>query len=185
MKSLCTLFAVCALCAAASADVIYDFDVTGIQSMEAEGDSLNEVHTLDLAALAGLPSGTAVTMTGIGWDASLTTVGNSWLSEASVYFDENLNPDQSGLYLSIGYGDDFTGSGSYASGGILDLSDNDIPDILLPDGVLRLEFFEGYNDNVGSADATWDSGVLSIQYTPEPGSIALLVLGGLALIRRR
>jgi hypothetical protein len=185
MRTLCALFALTALCAAASADVIYNFDVTGVLSMDAEGDASNQVYTIDLAAAAGLPSGTPVDMTGVGWDVTITTNGASWLSEARMYFDDVINPDGTGLFLKVGAGDDLAGSSSYSSGGMLILADYSIADIVLPDGKLRLEFFEGYDDVADSADATWDSGIVSIQYTPEPGSIALLALGGLALIRRR
>ena len=186
MRTLCALFALTALCAAASADVVTDFNVTGVLSMDFEGDVDNEVYTMDLAAAAGLPSGTEVSMTGIGWDLTITTYDISYLQEAQIYFDDNINPDGTGLYLNPGAGDNFGGTAAYSSGGILLLSDASIPDIVLPDGILRLEFCEsGWDDVADGADAIYDLGVLNIQFTPEPASLALLAIGGLALIRRR
>lgn len=166
-------------------DVATLFDVTGIDSVDEEGDVDNVVVLFDLAAAVGLPSGSPVTMTGIGWDVSLYADSPSWLSEISVYFDDAIAPDQNGLYLSPGAGNNVSGAGSYNSGGLIDLTDNLIPDIFLPDGILRMEFFEGYDDFANDWDGIWESGALTIVSTPEPASLVLLALGVVGLIRRR
>jgi hypothetical protein len=164
---------------------VYDFDVSGIGSGDGLGSAGNTVIALDLAAAVGLPSGTSVTMNGIGWDVLLTANGASWLSEMTIYFDDNIAPDESGLFLSPGAGSDGPGEASFSSDGVLKLADVAIPDIVLPDGVLRMEFFESFDDVAGD-DGVWKSGVLSIQVTvPTPGSAAILGLGGLAMGRRR
>jgi hypothetical protein len=187
MKPILALFALTALCATASAaDVVTDFNVTGVLSMDLVGDSNNQIYTMDLAAAAGLPTGTPVVVTGIGWDVNITTYDGSLLDQASVYLDDNINPDQTGVFMIPGFGDLVGGTRAYSSGGILLLSDVSIPNLVLPNGVLRLEFYESISDDVpNGADAIWNSGLLSIQFTPEPGSLALLALGGLAMIRRR
>ena len=184
MRTAFALLVAFSMVASVSADVV-DFDVTGILSMDLEADVDNEVYIVDIASAIGLPAGTAVEMDGIGWDVTLTTYDISWLSEATVYFDDTINPDGSGLYLSVGAGDDLGGSETYSSGGIINFSDVGIANILLPDGTLRLEFFEGWDDVADGADAIFDSGVLNIQVTPEPASMVLLALGALTMIRRR
>jgi len=165
-------------------DVLTPYDVTGTPSWDALSDPSNVVVLYDLAAAVGLPTGSPVTMTGIGWDVNLTALGTSWLSELRVYFDDSIAPDLTGLFLTPGVGNGFPGSGFFTSGGIIDLTDNGIPDILLPNGVLRMEFFEGYDDANDVIDGMWDSGALTIASTPEPASLLLLALGALTLRRR-
>jgi hypothetical protein len=184
------LFAVCAVgvlavAAGAQEGIVIDYDITGSQSWDGYGMAVNEVHAIDAAALIGLPSGTPVTMNGIGWDVTIETVGNSWLSEATMYFDDNISPDGTGLFLTPGVGDSFAGVGTYTSGGVIDLTDNGIDNILLPDGMLRLEFYESYDDYSGDVDANYlASSVLQLDIVPEPASLALLAVGTLILIRR-
>ncbi len=162
--------------------VTYDLGANAITSNELLGDPNNMVIAFDLAAAMGQASGTAVTMTGIGWDVNLETVGGSWLSEAIVYFDDNIAPDALGLFLTpsatAAPGIEFN-----SSGGIVDLTDNGIADIVLPDGILRMEFHESFDDAPG-ADAFW-TGTLTIAAVPTPGALSLLGLGGLAAMRRR
>jgi hypothetical protein len=144
-----------------------------------ELDSLNNVYfTVDL----GVPGGE---INGIGWNVQIKTVGASWLSEASLSFDNVDFTD--GLFLNPGYGDDFSSATyvPYTSGGILDLAaiDPTYP-ITLPDGKLYLQLFEGYDDVVNAADGYWAAGSqIQLAWTPEPASLALLALT--LVLRRR
>lgn len=165
-------------------------DINGEQSW----DSLDAAANTVLA----VPLGAGASMTGIGWDVNVTTVGGSWLSEARFYFDGS-DHDFSGLFLAPGIGNNFGGSGSFSSGGILDLTDNGIPDIpILGDGNLYVQLYESFDDAAGAVDADYTAGSsLTIVYdgggpviptVSEWGLIvltALLLAGGAFLIVRR
>jgi MYXO-CTERM domain-containing protein len=150
-------------------------DVSGINFNDAPGSALNEMLSVAL--------GLGAEVTGIGWDVNLTTVGGSWASEAVIDFEGQIN-------LTVGIGDDFgVTNQNYASGGILDLSDNGLPNITLGgDGNLDMEFFEGFVDNGGAGDAFFEQGsvlFLAVTGVPTPGSLAVLGLGGIVAGRRR
>jgi hypothetical protein len=126
-----------------------------------------------------------VTISALGWDVSITPVGFSWYSEAAVSYSGQI-------VLTPGAGDNFGGDGipqSYSSDGLLVLADEGLPDIVLPTGILVLEFFETFDDVPDAIDATWN-GTLTIDATVVPLAPAFaLLLGGLlplgALGRRK
>ncbi|MFK8029499.1 MAG: hypothetical protein AB8G18_04625 [Gammaproteobacteria bacterium] len=166
-----------ALASSAASAAIVDVDVTGVNSWDVQGDADNEILTIDLAAELGLASGTSVTISGVGWDVSLQAEGLSWLSEPTV----SINGE---IIISPGFGDDGPGDNletAYSSGGILSLFDNGLDDVVLADGILVLEFFEGYDDIADTVDAVWTSGNLSFDATatqvPLPAALPLLATG--------
>ena len=175
---------------ASASAAFYSYDVSGTESWDGIDSINNTVVLIDLAAELGAAPGSAVAVDGIGWDVVIQTVGNSWLSEASVAIE---NSDSSaGILLSPGAGDDLAGGPeAYSSGGILDLSTAGFADIILLDGILRLEFYEEYDDFAGSVDANWLSGELNISATvvPVPAALPLLLsalgLGAFAGRRRK
>ncbi|MFH0946913.1 MAG: hypothetical protein V2A76_17095 [Planctomycetota bacterium] len=128
--------------------LLYDqigIDISGVQSWDAFGDPSNTLLTNDSGGMGSV-------MTGIGWDVTIATIGYSWLSEPKIYFDGS-DLDGSGLFLTPGTGSG-PGTGTFSSGGIIDLSDAGIPDIpVLADGLIHMEFFEGYDDVNDAADA--------------------------------
>lgn len=126
-------------------------DLGGAVSMDGLGDPDNQTAICV----------TGDSVTGIGWDnVGITTVGASWLSEATIMFGTPTTPVQVQLAPST---TSAPGSESgLSSGGIVDFTDNSIPDIVLGADPLRLEFFEGFDDNANAPDATWDSGLLTI-----------------------
>ena len=94
----------------------------------------------------------------MGWNVTLESPGASWLSEAVTYFDGS-DLDGMGLFLTVGAGNDAPGTMTFDSGGILDLSDNGIPNIPSgPDGLLYMQFFESFDDVADDVDAIYQAG---------------------------
>jgi len=168
---------------------LVNFNVAGIASWDAQGSGFNTVVNFDLASALGYAPGTSITMNGIGWNVNLATVGASWLSEMGVYFDDAIAPDLSGLFLRPGSANTAPGNANFTSNGVIKLAPNAIPDIVLPNGILRMEFFESYDDVSAAIDGNWLSGALTIQTVqaavPAPGVAGLFGLAGLAAARRR
>jgi hypothetical protein len=174
--------------ARAATNAIVNFDVTGIDSWDAPGSPNNVIVDLDLAAALGYASGTSITMTSVGWDVTLTSFGASWLSEIGVAFGDQFGPAQ--INLRPGAGSNAPGTSTpFSSGGQVQFDSIPLPDIILSNGVLRMEFFESFDDVAGAVDGIWESGVLSIgtfePVVPTPGAAAVLGLAGLAGLRRR
>lgn len=166
-------------------------DITGLEAWDLVGDASNTVVVLDAAAAIGLPSGSPIFFNGIGWNANITTIGASWRSENRIYFDDNVAPDLTGLFLRMGSANASPGSTDYSSGGVIKLMDAGIAPIALPDGLLRLEFHETFDDVPDAVDslygalATGAPSTLTLQFTPEPTSLVSLALAGLLAFRRR
>lgn len=162
--------------AVSSADLLF-IDITGKQSWDLYGDASNTVITNNIGANSHV--------TGIGYDVSLSTVGNSWLSEAAISFEDSTTAV--GVWLTPGVGDDMTGSANYSSGGIVDLVGLGLDFTVGGDGILRSEFFEHFDDVSDSVDGNWTQGVLTVEYTPvpEPGTMIALGLGASALLARK
>ncbi|MEM9372639.1 MAG: PEP-CTERM sorting domain-containing protein [Planctomycetota bacterium] len=151
-------------------------DISGVNSWDFQGASVNEIISVNI--------GGDFLVTGIGWDVNLSTIGASWLSETTLGFlDSGI-----GLQVTPGIGDDFTGSASYSSGGILDLAaaDPTFPFSAGADGIVQIEVFESFDDVSGAIDNVFGAGsTLQIQFVPAPGALAMLGLGGLVAGRRR
>ncbi|MDX9910514.1 MAG: PEP-CTERM sorting domain-containing protein [Phycisphaerales bacterium] len=153
------------------------FDVSGVDSWDTFGSPNNDVFSINIGANSHV--------IGIGWDVDISTVGASWLSEATVDFTDSAIT--TGVSLTVGIGDDFSGSSNYNSGGVFDLTTIPLDFVVGADGILRLEFWEGFDDAANAIDANWLRGALTIRYepVPAPASVALLGLGGLVAGRRR
>lgn len=127
-----------------------DFEGRDIDSWDGLDDADNIVIDLNIGA--------GNTLTGVGWDIGIATIGASWLSEATIqHSDSTGSADPNAINLNVGAGLDNSGDQDFSSGGaILDFSDNGLPDITAgPDGILRLQFFETFDDNADAIDANY------------------------------
>lgn len=162
-----------------SATSSFMVDVTGIKSMDLQGSANNEWRSLNVGANAHV--------IGIGWDVNLLAQGLSWLSEIKVSFGSTSSTF---INLTPGVGDNTPGASNYSSGGVVDLVGLALDFNVDADGMLHMEFFEGFDDVPGGMDGLWESGALTIQTAavPEPGTYAMMLLGLAAmggLARRR
>lgn len=148
-------------------------DVTGIESWDGFGDPDNTVLNFNLAPNAHV--------IGVSWDVEIEAFSPSWLSEMRVDFTDS--GVSTGVSFAAGAGDNFPGVGNYA--GSANLVDLGLDFNVGADGVLRFEFWESFNDFDNAVDGVWNSGNITVEWVPAPGSLALLGLGGLAAIRRR
>jgi hypothetical protein len=151
-------------------------DISGFQGFDAQGSALNDILSVFI--------GVGAEVTGIAWDVNLSTFGGSWASESVMNFGGQV-------FLTPGSADSFgVTNQNYNSGGVIDLSDNGIPNTL-PDagGNLEIEFFESFVDNAGAGDSIWEAGstvtLVGTNIVPAPGALAMLGLGGLVAGRRR
>ena len=163
------------------------FDVTGIQSYGVRGQPENPVFTFNVGANA--------TVVSVSYNVNITAFDPSYLSELGLAFtatDLNI-----GAGLLPGFGVDASGTGSYS--GMSDLVAQDLSFSVGADGILRLEFFEGYDDGAVSPDGIWNFGTVTFNFAgdavdpgtdvPEPATGLLLGAGlaamGYAARRRR
>ena len=148
-------------------------DVGGMQFNDAQGSPLNQI----LSVFIGVGS----EVTGIAWDVNLTSIGASWASEAVMGFEGQIN-------LTVSADANPVTNMNFSSG-IVDLSDNGLPNITVgADGILDIEFFESFVDNGGTGDNFFEAGstvTIVGNFIPTPGSLAVLGLGGLVAGRRR
>ncbi len=124
-------------------------DMTGIQSWDLLDDPDNIIIDLNIGA--------GNTMTGVSFDVGIATVGASWLSEADVTFSDSTgSADPNAITVTPGAGNDASGDMEFSSAGVIDFSDNALPDIVAGgDGILRLQFSESFDDNADAVDADW------------------------------
>lgn len=155
-------------------------DLSGVETWDAYASAFNTVMNINIGA------GSHVV--GLGWDVNQTSFGASWLSEMTISY-ENTAQDAGVFLTPSGTGAPGT-SESNSSGGILDLVGLATPlDFFVDaDGLLRLEFFESFEDVTGAAEGIFNSGSsIQVQYiaVPAPGALAMLGLGGIVAGRRR
>ena len=181
MKNSMIAVAVAGLASVATAQTTITIDLSGLESWDFFGSTFNTILTEQIGA--------GSTITGIGFDVSIDTVSPSYLEEAIISFSNTSGSD--GIDLTPGLGDNFAGSASYSSGGLVDLSDvdglgTDLRFDVDADGLLVIELWEDYDDEEAAVDATYGAGsYVTIEYIPAPASAALLGLGGFVATRRR
>ena len=130
-------------------------DITGLGSWDEQGDSSNDTLSIDVAALAGMPAGTPMTVNSFGWDVTLEVLGLSWFSESVIALGDDAGAPT--LFLQPGEGDDFdsTTPMNYSSNGLVNLASAGLSDLVLSDGVVEIEFYELFDDNPDARDASY------------------------------
>ncbi len=151
----------------AQAEIV--IDVSGAEFRDGIGDPDNQVIEVFLGAFWQI--------TNIAWDLNLTTLTDpgasfpSWASEANIDFNGQLNLQVSGTAAGV-VNEINTGSA-------------DVDLTLGADGILRMEFWESFDDSPGMADAFLGEGSTITIPSPTPGPLAAVGIGGLFAARRR
>ena len=160
-------------------------NVAGAQSYSAFGDIRNTVQTFNIGALSRI--------TAIAFDVTITAFPTSYLSEATLAFTgSDTNGD--GVFFTPGFDDAAPGTASYA--GSTTLTGQGLDFAVGTDGILRLEYFDSFDDASVSPDAQWIGGTLTFTYdevtaaVPEPATWMMMfagfaMVGGAARYRRR
>lgn len=157
----------------------FTFDVAGTQSYAGFGSAANTVYEINVGANA--------TITSVSYDVNVTAYTPSWLSELGLGFT-NAGISE-GVLLTPGGGVDMAGTASFSD--VIDLVAEGLSFSVDADGILRLEFFEDFNDAPVSPDGIWNFGTFTF-YTdgvevpppsdvPEPAT-GLLMGAGLGLM---
>ncbi len=156
--------------------------MAGIASNGLEGSAGNVVRTYLLGANAAI--------TGWSYSISMTAIDPSWLNEMQVLFTNSAQTD--GVRISLV---PYQHPGSVTVTRSFHLADLGLAFNLAPDGILRLEFCELYDDP--GRDGLYTAGTMTFEYTtsgspsavPEPATWGLMIAGfamaGAALRRRR
>jgi hypothetical protein len=166
-------------------------NVTGVQSVGEIGDPGNTVMNLNVGANA--------TITAISYSVNLTAFDPSWLSEIGLAFTDSDGFE--GVVFNPGFDDANPGTATYADSA--DLTALGLSFNVGADGILRLEFYEDFDDSEVNPDGRWNFGTITFNVeggtvlppvdpgtpggqVPEPAS-ALLIGAGLAALgyRRR
>lgn len=154
-------------------------EFAGTPSVDALNDALNVRWVLDVAPGALVDA--------IDYQLSLSTVGPSWLSEAGVLI---TNSAGHGIKLQPGFSTDAEGSASFS--GSASLAALNMAFNVGSDGKLNFQVYEHYDDAIGSVDAVFTAGSITlggvaVTAVPEPASYGLMSLGllGMAGVLRR
>ena len=146
-------------------------DTAGILNYDERGAASNVV--LDFYV------GSGASITSLKWDVNVTSYAGSYLSEMKITFSDSLG---TGVTFTPGDGDDFDGTADYA--GFQSLGDLGQVFAVGADGILRLEFHDGFKDLAfDEPEGMWNYGTLAVGISPVPEPpVFAMALGGLLLI---
>ncbi len=186
MQKLIPAMGVMAVCGLAQAEVVHWSQLIGAQDADRQDPRWGGL-TIDISGLSsndflGDPDnhvlsvfyGAGASITSIGWNVNLTTVGVSWADEATITFNDSFS-------VNPGAGDAFTVSNmNYQGSTSSSLS-------LGSDGLVHIELHEiGFDDNPDGPDAIYEAGSFIIigNALPTPGVLGVFGVAGLYGWRR-
>jgi hypothetical protein len=173
LKKLCASTLFFASTSLFAAPLVVDFN--GVDSTGEFGDPGNTVLTYDIGANS--------LVTRVSYSIDVTAYNPSWLTELGLAFTNSALTE--GVLLRPAEFEETSGNATYAD--TLDLVLNDLSFFVGNDGILRLEFYEEFDDVSIDPDGRWNFGTITFDYTPQaaaavPEPASALLLGGGALL---
>jgi len=136
-----------------NSSVVLDFSIATGESWDSKDSSNNVIENcINGSSITGFEYN----------NVTIKTVGGSFFSEAVMYFSDSNNGNN-GLRLTAGAGDESSGTKTFNSNGILDLTDNGLEDIVsLNDGQFIIQLYENIDDAPSAIDARYTDGTVTV-----------------------
>lgn len=151
----------------------FTFDIAGSRSVGEFGNGGNDVYEINVGANA--------TITSVSYNVNLTAFPPSFFYEMFLAFTNSSATRGANLQPGIGVNE----AGTQTFTGMEDLIADDFSFSVDTDGILRLEFYESFDDESVSPDGVWNFGTITFNTdaseVPEPAT-GMLIGAGLALM---
>ena len=133
--------------------VTLDFSIANGESWDAKDQPKNVItNCIDGKTITGFEYS----------NVTIKTVGGSYFSEAVIYFSDSNNGDD-GIRLTIGAGNESSGTATFSSDGVLDITDSGNEDVnSLSNDNFNIQFYEIIDDSPDAVDARFTNGLLKV-----------------------
>ena len=124
-------------------------DMTGINSWDALDDADNVFVDVNVSS--------SLKVVGVAWDVGIASIGDSWLADASIFVSNaDGTADPNAVILAPGFQIEAPGDQEFSSGGVVLFADEGLPEVEPNgDGIIRLQFYEGFDDLPDAIDSEW------------------------------